>query len=45
MITRVSELIDVVLQAEPAKVAVAAAQDDAQALKLWQLSEAMVAGF
>ena len=29
MITRFSELIDVVLQAEPAKVAVAAAQDDA----------------
>ena len=29
MITRFSELIDEVLQSEPAKVAVAAAQDDA----------------
>ena len=45
MITRFSELIDEVLQSEPAKVAVAAAQDDAVLMACQMASEQGLASF
>ena len=45
MITRFSELIDEVLQSDPAKVAVAAAQDDAVLMACQMASEQGLASF